>query len=96
MRIAFPLQWSPDGTRLISTDLAGTICVWKTDDKYRLKPISQYNTPSAQTQIAFRCPAVVRHEGVPAQVRFPRQPTPPGHSTARALLHGRHAPPAAH
>ena len=36
------LQWSPDGSRLVSGDESGTVGVWKTDPRGRLISICNY------------------------------------------------------
>ena len=36
------LQWSPEGTRLVTADTAGVVVVWKTDHRSRLTVVSRY------------------------------------------------------
>ena len=53
------LLWSPDGTRLLTGDARGALCVWSVDPRMRLTCVSRYDksaatTTSAITHAAFR------------------------------------------
>lgn len=47
------LEWSPDGTRLISGDESGLVCVWRWEARGRLASICQYRKSGALTHCCF-------------------------------------------
>ena len=48
------MQWSPEGTRLLSADSGGVVAVWKTDHRSRLTLVSRYQR---KDQEAITCAA---------------------------------------
>ena len=48
------MQWSPDGSRLLTGDEKGALCVWSVDPRMRLACISRYDKSGSISHVAFR------------------------------------------
>lgn len=53
------LQFSPEGTRLISGDSAGVLVVWNIDHRGKLTQLHSYTKKGTITQLVFRAPATL-------------------------------------